>query len=86
MLQIRDGLYYNPYFPGGAIAMPQMLIDGAVEYEDGTPATESQVILLTSPLCFVLQFSLTRHLLSYNSLLNVCADGERCCFFSVMGR
>lgn len=43
IFQIRDGLYYNPYFPGGAIAMPQMLIDGAVEYEDGTPATEAQV-------------------------------------------
>jgi len=36
-------LHYNPYFPGGAIAMPKMLIDGAVEYEDGTPATEAQV-------------------------------------------
>lgn len=23
--------------------MPQMLNDGAIEYEDGTPATESQV-------------------------------------------
>lgn len=23
--------------------MPQMLTDGAVEYEDGTPATEAQV-------------------------------------------
>lgn len=23
--------------------MPKMLIDGAVEYEDGTPATEAQV-------------------------------------------
>ncbi|KAJ6937516.1 hypothetical protein NC652_011984 [Populus alba x Populus x berolinensis] len=40
---IREGLHYNPYFPGGAIAMPQMLIDGAVEYEDGTPATEAQM-------------------------------------------
>jgi hypothetical protein len=37
-------LHYNPYFPGGAIAMPKMLIDGAVEYEDDTPATEAQVI------------------------------------------
>lgn len=46
IFQIRDGLYYNPYFPGGAIAMPQMLIDGAVEYEDGTPATEAQVGLI----------------------------------------
>ncbi|KAG5527086.1 hypothetical protein RHGRI_028120 [Rhododendron griersonianum] len=40
---IREGLHYNPYFTGGAIAMPQMLIDGAVEYEDGTPATEAQM-------------------------------------------
>ncbi|KAJ4974699.1 hypothetical protein NE237_007873 [Protea cynaroides] len=42
-VSIREGLHYNPYFPGGAIAMPKMLIDGAVEYEDGTPATESQM-------------------------------------------
>ncbi|KAI3973396.1 hypothetical protein MKW92_025667 [Papaver armeniacum] len=40
---IREGLHYNPYFPGGAIAMPKMLIDGAIEYEDGTPATEAQM-------------------------------------------
>jgi ubiquinol-cytochrome c reductase cytochrome c1 subunit len=38
-------LHYNPYFPGGAIAMPKMLNDGAVEYEDGVPATEAQVCL-----------------------------------------
>lgn len=44
--QIRDGLHYNPYFPGGAIAMPKMLNDGVIEYEDSTPGTESQVILL----------------------------------------
>lgn len=42
-VSIREGLHYNPYFPGGAIAMPKMLIDGAVEYEDGTPATEAQM-------------------------------------------
>ena len=41
-VNIREGLHYNPYFPGGAIAMPKMLGDGGVEYEDGTPATESQ--------------------------------------------
>ncbi|CAN6708998.1 unnamed protein product [Malus baccata var. baccata] len=28
-VQIREGLHYNPYFPGGAIAMPKMLNDGA---------------------------------------------------------
>ncbi|CAO2172681.1 unnamed protein product [Urochloa humidicola] len=42
-VSIREGLHYNPYFPGGAIAMPKMLMDGAVEYEDGTPATETQM-------------------------------------------
>lgn len=36
------GLYYNPYFPGGAIAMPPPLSDGGVEYEDGTPSTITQ--------------------------------------------
>ena len=39
---MREGLHYNPYFPGGAIAMPKMLADGGTEYEDETPASESQ--------------------------------------------
>ncbi|WZZ11965.1 hypothetical protein YC2023_105054 [Brassica napus] len=42
-ISIREGLHYNPYFPGGAIAMPKMLNDEAVEYEDGVPATEAQM-------------------------------------------
>jgi ubiquinol-cytochrome c reductase cytochrome c1 subunit len=37
------GQYYNPYFPGGKIGMPKQLQDGAVDYPDGTPATESQM-------------------------------------------
>jgi ubiquinol-cytochrome c reductase cytochrome c1 subunit len=41
-LSVREGLYYNPYFPGGAIAMPKMLVDEGTDYDDGTPATESQ--------------------------------------------
>ncbi|OAY67319.1 Cytochrome c1-1, heme protein, mitochondrial [Ananas comosus] len=52
-ITIREGLHYNPYFPGGAIAMPKMLIDGAIEYEDGTPATESQAIFLLPSLHFM---------------------------------
>lgn len=40
---ILPGLHYNPYFPGGAIAMAKQLTDGQVEYEDGTPATELQM-------------------------------------------
>jgi ubiquinol-cytochrome c reductase cytochrome c1 subunit len=42
-VSVREGLHYNPYFPGGAIAMPKMLADGGVEYDDGTPATETQM-------------------------------------------
>ncbi|CAE7216913.1 CYCL [Symbiodinium sp. KB8] len=37
------GQYYNPYFPGGKIGMPKQLVDGAVEYGDGTPSTISQM-------------------------------------------
>jgi len=37
------GLSYNPYFPGGAIAMAKQLTDGQVEYEDGTEATVTQM-------------------------------------------
>jgi len=37
------GLYYNPYFAGGAIAMERQLNDGQLEYEDGTEATASQL-------------------------------------------
>ncbi|KAK9728070.1 cytochrome c1 [Basidiobolus ranarum] len=42
-VEIREGLNFNPYFPGGAIAMARVLYDGLVEYEDGTPATTSQM-------------------------------------------
>jgi len=42
-ITLRQGLYYNPYFPGGAIAMPPPLLDGQIDYEDATPATISQM-------------------------------------------
>ncbi|KAF8310092.1 hypothetical protein DL93DRAFT_2099628 [Clavulina sp. PMI_390] len=42
-VEIREGLNYNPYFPGGAIAMARVLFDGVVEYPDGTPATTTQM-------------------------------------------
>ncbi|KAH7926431.1 cytochrome c1, component of the mitochondrial respiratory chain [Leucogyrophana mollusca] len=42
-VEIREGMNYNPYFPGGAISMARLLFDGLVEYEDGTPATTSQM-------------------------------------------
>ena len=40
---LAAGQYYNPYFAGGKIGMPKQLIDGAVDYPDGTLATESQM-------------------------------------------
>jgi len=42
-INMRSGLYYNPYFPGGAIAMPQALIADAVTYDDGTESSISQM-------------------------------------------
>jgi len=42
-LDIRPGLYYNPYFPGGLIAMPPQLREGIIEYSDGTAATPEQM-------------------------------------------
>jgi ubiquinol-cytochrome c reductase cytochrome c1 subunit len=42
-IQIRQGLFYNPYFAGGAIAMPQALVNGQIQYDDGTEATISQM-------------------------------------------
>lgn len=40
---LREGLHYNPYFPGGAISMAPPLMDEGVEFEDGTPATKTQM-------------------------------------------
>ena len=42
-MQMQDGLYYNKYFAGNQIAMPQPLQDGRVTYADGTPATVEQM-------------------------------------------
>ena len=39
----RETQYYNPYFSGGWIGMPPPLADGAVDYDDGTPATSTQM-------------------------------------------
>jgi len=42
-VEVREGMNYNPFFPGGAIGMARVLFDGLVEFEDGTPATTSQM-------------------------------------------
>ncbi len=42
-MELGNGMYYNPYFPGGQIAMPTPLSDGQVTYEDGTTASVDQM-------------------------------------------
>ncbi|XP_043288672.1 cytochrome c1, heme protein, mitochondrial [Venturia canescens] len=42
-VNLREGLHFNPYFAGGAIGMAQVIYDEVLDYEDGTPATASQV-------------------------------------------
>jgi len=42
-LELREGLHFNPFFPGGAIGMAPPLSNGMVEFDDGTPATVSQM-------------------------------------------
>ncbi|XP_076648459.1 uncharacterized protein LOC143356550 [Halictus rubicundus] len=42
-VHLGDGQHFNPYFPGTVTGMAKILFDGMVDYEDGTPATESQM-------------------------------------------
>jgi ubiquinol-cytochrome c reductase cytochrome b/c1 subunit len=39
---LPEGNYYNKYFPGHAIKMPQPLANGQVTFDDGSPATLEQ--------------------------------------------
>ncbi|XP_076661600.1 cytochrome c1 [Halictus rubicundus] len=42
-MPMREGQYFNPYFPGGALGMAQVIFDEVVDFSDGTPATASQI-------------------------------------------
>lgn len=42
-MSVGDGMNYNPYMPGGQIAMGQVLNDDQIEYADGTSATADQM-------------------------------------------
>jgi len=53
-VNLQDGQYYNPYFPGGAIGMAQQLYPDGVEYDDGPPATVAQ---MAKDVCTFLRFS-----------------------------
>ena len=41
--KVPEGMYYNKYYSGNLIAMPQPLYEDGVEYLDGTKATEKQM-------------------------------------------
>jgi ubiquinol-cytochrome c reductase cytochrome c1 subunit len=41
--ELDDGVYYNKYMPGQKIKMSEPIIDGIVEYSDGTQATKEQI-------------------------------------------
>ena len=41
--ELEDGVYYNKYMPGNKIKMAAPIMDGIVEYADGTEATTAQM-------------------------------------------
>lgn len=49
-VEIRDGMNYNPYFPGGAISMARVLFDGLVEYDDGQHTPSSPANFISAPV------------------------------------
>lgn len=42
-IELLEGQHYNPYMPGGKIAMAAPLSDGQISYADGTEATVEQM-------------------------------------------
>ena len=41
--ELDDGVYYNKYMPGNKIMMSEPILDGIVEYSDGTEASKEQI-------------------------------------------
>ena len=41
--ELDDGVYYNQYMPGKKIKMSEPILDGIVEYSDGTESTKKQI-------------------------------------------
>jgi len=42
-VELMEGQHFNPYMLGGAIAMQAPIYNEIIEFEDGTPATQSQI-------------------------------------------
>ena len=41
--ELDDGVYYNKYMPGNKIKMSEPIVDGSVQYADGTEPTKAQI-------------------------------------------
>lgn len=49
-MSLREGLYFNPYFPGQAIGMAPPIYDEVLEFDDGeAPALGVGTWVLLSP-------------------------------------
>ena len=42
-LEVGNGMYYNKWMDGNQIAMPAPILDGSVDYDDGTDTTAQQL-------------------------------------------
>lgn len=76
-IELREGQNFNPYFVGGAIGMAPPLYNEIIEYEDGTPATQSQ---LAKDVCTFLAWAASpEHDTRKRLLIKVCQseDTER---------
>lgn len=56
-IEVKDDLYFNPYFPGQSIAMAPALYNEIIEYEDGKqkvflPYKSPDITLLCQILIF----------------------------------
>ena len=71
-VQMKEGLYYNPYFPGQAIGMAPPLYNEVLEYEDGESVFRGAVI-----------YSSFLYLFRYCSSPNIIAqsDSSECAQF-----
>ena len=74
-VEVREGMNYNPYFPGGAISMARVLFDGLVEYDDRVYS----FLVNQRPITFL-------HLSGHRNTRDNDPDGKRCCDLPELGR
>ncbi len=43
-MELDDGVYYNKYMPGYKIKMAEPIVEGSVQYADGTEASKEQIV------------------------------------------